>query len=267
MKHRTPSSLGGGLDRPNSCNDADSLAAAANAIHDYAIRRPESARAARRTGRPDRVQRRQSHRPFTALEGSEVAAVTRSAPHTWYSASHRCRHCRPATAFRWSERRLSDCKSVAKATKARILIRHQVRERPLTCIRGRGPFSLCLALSGWIRLGTAISGHSREPSGNEINFRCQVGARGAASLVAEAIATTKAVLAAQPRCAGGEIVLRADSATSLPMPTSLYARPWPGRSPRRALEADRVRQEAERATRNARRLAPHHRLALGDHAD
>ena len=37
-------------------------------------------------------------------------------------------------------------------------------------------------------------------------------ARGAASLVAEAIATTKAVLAAQPRSADGEIVLRADSA-------------------------------------------------------
>ena len=37
-------------------------------------------------------------------------------------------------------------------------------------------------------------------------------ARGAARLVAEAIATTKAVLAAQPRSANGEIVLRADSA-------------------------------------------------------
>jgi hypothetical protein len=37
-------------------------------------------------------------------------------------------------------------------------------------------------------------------------------ARGAGSLVAEAIATTKAVLAAQPRSAGGEVVLRADSA-------------------------------------------------------
>jgi len=37
-------------------------------------------------------------------------------------------------------------------------------------------------------------------------------ARGAAALVAEAIATTNAVLAAQPRSAGGEIVLRADSA-------------------------------------------------------
>jgi hypothetical protein len=36
--------------------------------------------------------------------------------------------------------------------------------------------------------------------------------RGAASLVAEAIATTKAVLATQPASAGGEIVLRADSA-------------------------------------------------------
>jgi hypothetical protein len=37
-------------------------------------------------------------------------------------------------------------------------------------------------------------------------------ARGASSLVAEAIVTTKAVLATQPRSAGGEIVLRADSA-------------------------------------------------------
>jgi Transposase DDE domain group 1 len=37
-------------------------------------------------------------------------------------------------------------------------------------------------------------------------------ARGASSLVAEAIATTKAVLAAQPASTGGEIVLRADSA-------------------------------------------------------
>jgi hypothetical protein len=37
-------------------------------------------------------------------------------------------------------------------------------------------------------------------------------ARSAARLVAEAIATTKAVLATQPRSAGGEIVLRADSA-------------------------------------------------------
>ena len=37
-------------------------------------------------------------------------------------------------------------------------------------------------------------------------------ARGAASLVGEAIATAKAVLATQPRSAGGEIVLRADSA-------------------------------------------------------
>ena len=36
--------------------------------------------------------------------------------------------------------------------------------------------------------------------------------RGAASLIAEAIATTKAVLAVQPASAGGEIVLRADSA-------------------------------------------------------
>jgi hypothetical protein len=37
-------------------------------------------------------------------------------------------------------------------------------------------------------------------------------ARGAASLVAEAVGTTKAVLAAQPDAAGGEIVVRADSA-------------------------------------------------------
>jgi hypothetical protein len=37
-------------------------------------------------------------------------------------------------------------------------------------------------------------------------------ARGAASLVAEAIAATKAVFAAGPDAAGGEIVLRADSA-------------------------------------------------------
>jgi hypothetical protein len=37
-------------------------------------------------------------------------------------------------------------------------------------------------------------------------------ARGAARLAAEAIATTKAVLATQPRSANGEIVLRADSA-------------------------------------------------------
>jgi hypothetical protein len=37
-------------------------------------------------------------------------------------------------------------------------------------------------------------------------------ARGASSLVAEAIVTTKAVLATQPSSAGGEIVLRADSA-------------------------------------------------------
>jgi hypothetical protein len=37
-------------------------------------------------------------------------------------------------------------------------------------------------------------------------------ARGAASLVAEAIATTKAVLAARPAPAGGQIVVRADSA-------------------------------------------------------
>ena len=37
-------------------------------------------------------------------------------------------------------------------------------------------------------------------------------ARGAASLVAEAIATTKAALSAQPRPAAGEIVVRADSA-------------------------------------------------------
>jgi hypothetical protein len=37
-------------------------------------------------------------------------------------------------------------------------------------------------------------------------------ARGAARLVAEAISTTKAVLATQPRSANGEIVLRADSA-------------------------------------------------------
>jgi hypothetical protein len=37
-------------------------------------------------------------------------------------------------------------------------------------------------------------------------------ARGASSLVAEAIATTKAVLAAQPQAVSGEIVVRADSA-------------------------------------------------------
>jgi hypothetical protein len=37
-------------------------------------------------------------------------------------------------------------------------------------------------------------------------------ARGAGSLVAETIVTTKAVLATQPGSAGGEIVLRADSA-------------------------------------------------------